>query len=148
MFSNDPCSLNYSVVHSVRKNWTTSNWWNILLWFFLPQLFATSCDSAVLNYPEHMKCTPIILVPSITRQFVQFDCIELSCTHEIFSNDPCSFNYSVVKAVWLKLNCLKLMKYFSMIFSQLLASSSNSTELNYINLMKHFPVILVSLITR
>ena len=37
----------------------------------------------------------------ITRLFAKFGWIELHHTHEMFSYDPCSLNYSVVRAIQL-----------------------------------------------
>ena len=123
-------------------------------------------------YTELMKCSPMILLPSITRQFKQLNRIELHRILQIYSYDPfssniCQFrqfgwfqltrtpkklsyylsslNYWAVRAGILGCSTLN---YFKIIlrpsFPQLLASSSSSTVLNYIDLMKYFSLILFS----
>ena len=131
MFYYDPCFLNYSVVRAVRLGGTTLNSWIIVLWFFFPQLLASSSDLKGLNYSKLMKCSlwslfsqllsnssssakwnyhkllkycPMILVPFIPRYIEQFAWMEQPWTHERLSYYP---------------------------LPELLGSSSSSTELNY-----------------
>ena len=46
-------------------------------------------------YIELMKYCLMILLPSITRQFKQFNSVVVHRIHEIFFNDPSSLNYSI-----------------------------------------------------
>ena len=79
----------------------TPNSWNVLLWLLFPQLLSSLSSSVGWNNPELLNFCPMILLPSITRKFKQFNRVELHQTHEIFFNDPCFVNCSVVQAVWL-----------------------------------------------
>ena len=138
-----------------------------------PGHLTSSNSSAGFNDPEHMRNYPMILLwlgwttlkspmvlfPSITRYFKQFNSVELPRTHEIFSYDPCSLNLMVVQAIqqgwtspnsrsvllwslvpqllsisssfpgWNNLNSLNIVLWS--FFPQLLSSSSCSAGLNY-----------------
>ena len=130
ILSYDPSSLNYSIVHAVQQGWSTSNSYNILLQ--IHNIY--SYDSYSLNY-------------SVFKAVQQGRTIHQ--THEMFSYNPCSRTYSAVRAVRLNGTTLNswniVLRSF---FSQLLTSSSSSTGLNYIELMKYSSMILVLSITR
>ena len=72
----------------------------ILQWSLLIHLLGSSSSSSRLNYPEPMKYSSTIHVSSITPvvQSVQLGWT-IHRTHEMFSYDPSSLNYSLVEAV-------------------------------------------------
>ena len=70
-------------------------------------------DVVVLSI-HHYRCSSLvhmILLPSITHLFKQFNSVELHQTHEIFCYDPRYLNFSLVQAVRLGFKYPKLMKY-------------------------------------
>ena len=123
------------------------NSWNILLWSLFPQLLCSSSSLAMLNilklvktllpslflqllrsssgstrlnYPEPMKTSHTRIVHSITQWMKQLNRVKILQTHELFSYDLCSLNYSLVTlAGW-----------------------------NYPELIKYSPIILLTAITR
>ena len=91
----------------------------------------------------------MILGPSTTQLFKQFDWVELPTTHETFSYNPCFFIYSVVQEVLLGSTNLNLRNILlCCIFSQLLDSGIIDMVELYTELMKYSSMILVLSITR
>ena len=119
------------------------------IWSLFIQLLDSSSSLAGFHYSKLVKFSPTILVFSITRYFKQFGLLHQPHTHRILSYYFCSLNYKVIPAAQLRcstLNSLKLL--LRSLFLLVLSCSSSSVGLNYLELMKYSPMILLPLITR
>ena len=126
--SYDPRSFDYSVVQADQLGWTTPNSSNILLWSLFLQLLGSSSSLAMLNYLELVKLCycPCFFNYSVVQDVQQVWTIHRS--QEMFSNDFCSVNYSVVRVVQLDGTAPNswIIVLWSC-FPQLLGNSSSST---------------------
>ena len=126
IFFSDPGSLNYSVVCAFRLDWSPPNSWNILLQSLSLHLIGSSRSSAGSTNSNSRN----ILLWSLFSQLV-FKAVQqgrtIHQTHGMLSCNPCSQNYSAVRAVRLNgttLNSWNIVLWS--FFPQLLASSSSS----------------------
>ena len=119
IYSNDACSLYYSIVWVVRLCWISLNWRKVLQPYLFFQFLGSSSSSSGLNYPELKK----ILLWSLFSPLLST-----------------SSSLVVLNFLELKKNSSIILVFFS--------SSSSSVCFNHPVHMRNYPMILVPSITQ
>ena len=127
---------NNSAAQAVWIYWTILKSWEIVLWSLFLQLLGSSSSLAGLNDTKLIRNYVMILLPTIISSSLdRWNHPKLMKNYPTY--DPCSFNYSVLRAGLVLLNHPNSWEFVLWsFFPQLLCSSSFSAGLNHLDVMR------------